>query len=240
MLLFWGGALALSCGGATDKHAASSTHGGGGGTGAGAAGGAPMAGGGRATGGAGAQDEGASAGELASAGAPVDGGAAGEAGSPSQTIDERCPSEQPRSHAGCTTGLRCSYGSDLRPWCRIVAACENDHWEVVAPGCNELEACPAFFPDMACDPLAYPAICSNSDAHACRCLPKGAGYSWRCSNDLAASICPVQVVPNEGAACDHEIECYYQPCLSSASGTPNWVATCNGTRWTYTATCMHD
>jgi hypothetical protein len=250
----WVGGVALSCGGATSKHGSDgAATGGKSEPTAGAAASATSA-----TGGAG-PDAGGSTGPKAGssvgassavAGSTQLGGAAGEAdangiageaGSPPDTFDASCPASPPASRGGCAPELRCSYGDELRPWCRTSARCQDGRWLVDEPVCPQLASCDTiqyFGEGHECDPAAT-FVCRNETSYLCSCA--GAGQAkWSCARDMAASICPHPGAPNEGDPCpmptpDFPYDCYYSLCPGTGQ---SFVARCETDgHFHYTNTC---
>jgi hypothetical protein len=123
-----------SSGALSGGSAGQSTQGGGSSAGsAGAPAGGMSAGGAPPSAGAGGAPS-AGAGGAPSAGAA--GMNAGGGGMPSTTCPTRPPTDQ-----ACTTGLSCSYGTDLRPACRNHYDCEAGMWNAKVSACKVLESC---------------------------------------------------------------------------------------------------
>ncbi|HVY27207.1 MAG TPA: hypothetical protein VHB79_11685 [Polyangiaceae bacterium] len=245
------GGVALSCGGSTSKRGSGgSTTGGQSEPTSGAAASATSAvGGGEGLGGSADPQAGANVGVAA---APDAGGmadeadssaAGGEAGSPPDTFDMSCPATAPARRGRCTPDLSCSYGDELRPWCRVSARCEGGRWQLSEPKCPELAICEKiqyFQEDHECDPLAQ-SYCRNETSHICYCKAVGQSGKWQCAHDIAASICPPTIPPNDGQPCpmptpDFEYDCYYSICLGTQNSA--FVARCQvDGLYHYTQTC---
>lgn len=220
---FWivTGAVAFACGGSTgrDPSKADAGNGSGGGQTAGAQG----------EGLAGASES-SPGGQDASGGGQSGNAGTGEAGAVGEpeTFDATCPLDVPEVGSACQLGLRCSFGTDVRPGCRPRASCELGTWQVQQgepPTCPELGQCGTIIEGGDC---TTNDVCEHAQSRLCRCNGR-----WECiGKSIAASGCP-KLVPNEGEPCNHTFDCYYSSCFDRG----NWVATCDGEKFKYTERC---
>ncbi len=172
------------------------------------------------------------AGDLIAGGSfPIAGGpGTGGTGPDPEPVDEACPKTIPATGGLCAEGLSCSYGTDIRAWCRMRAKCDGGKWAIYEPAddCPTLHACNDNVIGGSCDAqVANPCIKDQKLYCACVSCVGGACSTgtWQCEG-VNTQGCPA-MVPNEGQMCEGQAQCSYGNC---AVGNPMDV-TCNGATW---------
>ena len=164
-----------------------------------------------------------------------DAGAAADHGTQSANPSQggTCPTEVPSAGEACSLGLDCSYGSSVRPDCRLRWSCPASAdggpsvWRDVSMPCPQAPPgyCPTAQPDASsCIPMINPnerASCEYPGSVICQCACPTSGpqlgcattESWVCYEPPVTSGCP-SIVPNLGTACSVQgTQCLYgDPC----------------------------
>jgi len=170
-------------------------------------------------------------GEPTAGGNPAFGGEGGAAGASTPPIDKSCPPVRPANGAACVTGLRCSYGDDIRPSCHPHALCVDGAWSLQLPKCTAIEACAPIAQGSPCDAQASPS-CTIQSSIFCACTGcSGAGPCtsntvWVCTAGSGPVACPA-LIPNEGQACAGSDVCTYGSCATGEKVS----ATCKDATW---------
>lgn len=142
-----------------------------------------------------------------------------------------CPADAPTVGATCVPGLSCSYGDDLRSWCRSQYSCAQGRWTTDAPTCASLVECASLSdpPQDGAPCMERSDECSSKGTY-CRCDlclsgPCPGGMKWGCAVPPPGP-CPERI-PNEGAPCDTE----QQTCAYGKCPIPGFEMTCIGSKW---------
>jgi hypothetical protein len=170
-------------------------------------------------------------GDVTVGGSLTSGGDSASAGAGPDPIDKTCPGDLPTQGHGCTDGLICTYGDDIRASCHARAQCDNGTWSVDLPQCVALDACAPIVVGSQCDDqTAKP--CTIQSSIYCVCTgctgvgPCTTNTVWACASGSGGQGCPA-LIPNEGQACTGSAACTYGSCSTGEKMT----ATCNGTSW---------
>ncbi len=163
-------------------------------------------------------------------------GMAGSGGTSPDPVDKVCPKLLPAQGGPCTSGLLCSYGTDVRTACRNTSKCSNGVWNLNKPVCEQLHGCSGAIVGNACDAgSAKPCLLNATDGIYCICTGCGNGGActdqtvWACAAGDGAQGCP-KLAPNEGQMCMGEsTKCGYGSC-STGNGMR---AVCDGTTWSW-------
>ena len=148
-----------------------------------------------------------------------------------------CPAAAPVGGT-CTAaqqGLRCTYGTDVRPECRTDYTCTSGGWATTKNFCASAIDCGANAPTQgaACSTEGVCVIGSEiCVCGSCWAGPCSTSPTWGCAQPPTTAGCPA-TVPNDGTACTQEgLSCNYG-LVCAGSGA---VVDCKSGRWTWNQT----
>jgi hypothetical protein len=144
-----------------------------------------------------------------------------------------CPSTAPSMGSSCAqSGLRCSYGSDPRGYCRVIADCSGSAWSVQPLNCNP-QTCPDMTPIQHASCMTGTEVCAFGDGTRCNCAPCPPGgpacrpgpTMWYCFPPPTDPACP-RAMPNFGDPCSPDgTMCDYGGCMGG------FAMICQGGIW---------